>query len=145
MQYFIANTDKDWYDFLIEENVNELNFWQPSGHTSSRAISYGLSFLFKLKAPINNIAGVGFFICHSFLPISIAWDFFGKSNGTNSFSEFEKLIFRYRAKDKYNLDPLIGCITLTDPVFFKKSNWLPLPSDWKKILLLVKLIILRRK
>ena len=142
MQYFIANTDKDWYDFLVEENVNELNFWQPSGHTSSRAISYGLPFLFKLKAPINKIAGVGFFICHSFLPISIAWDFFGKSNGTNSFSEFEKLIFRYRAKDKYNLDPLIGCITLTDPVFFKKSNWLPLPSDWNKILLLVKLIIL---
>ena len=132
MQYFIANTDKDWYDFLVEENVNELNFWQPSGHTSFRAISYGLPFLFKLKAPINKIAGVGFFICHSFLPISIAWDFFGKSNGTNSFSEFEKLIFRYRAKDKYNLDPLIGCITLTDPVFFKKSNWLPLPSDWKK-------------
>lgn len=77
MQYFIANTDKDWYDFLVEENVNELNFWQPSGHTSFRAISYGLPFLFKLKAPINKIAGVGFFylsfISSDFNSVGLLW------------------------------------------------------------------------
>jgi putative restriction endonuclease len=39
------------------------------------------------------------------------------------------MILQYRT-DKRNLNPPIGCIVLTNPVFFKKKDWLDTPTDW---------------
>lgn len=39
------------------------------------------------------------------------------------------MIFNYR-NDKSNLNPTIGCIVLTNPIFFKQADWIPIPENW---------------
>jgi putative restriction endonuclease len=41
------------------------------------------------------------------------------------------MILQYR-QDKININPKIGCIILTNPVFFKKEDWIATPEDWSK-------------
>jgi putative restriction endonuclease len=41
------------------------------------------------------------------------------------------MILQYRT-DKENFNPTIGCIVLTNPVFFKKDDWIDVPVDWSK-------------
>ena len=40
------------------------------------------------------------------------------------------MIFPLR-KDKSNPNPTIGCIVLTNPIFFRKEDWISVPEDWK--------------
>jgi putative restriction endonuclease len=63
--------------------------------------------------------------------MSIAWDAFGHRNGCNSYQEFQSMIINYRS-DKQNLNPTIGCIVLTNPIFFEESDWIETPSNWGK-------------
>ncbi|MGK2861329.1 MAG: HNH endonuclease [Chitinophagaceae bacterium] len=91
----------------------------------------GYPFLFRLKSPINKIGGVGFFSSQTFLTINMAWDVFEERNGSDSLDKFKQMILQYR-NDKENPNPTIGCIVLTDPVFFKPKDWLQVPSDWSK-------------
>jgi putative restriction endonuclease len=43
---FIGVTDKDWFDQLSNaKNLNEVNFWQPSGNQQFKALSRGELFL----------------------------------------------------------------------------------------------------
>lgn len=54
MRGYIANTDYDWYNFLKNQpHLEEVNFWQPSGGRSFRAISPGSPFFFKLSEAYN--------------------------------------------------------------------------------------------
>ena len=39
------------------------------------------------------------------------------------------MILNYRS-DKNDSNPTIGCIVLTNPVFFKKEDWIETPKDW---------------
>ncbi len=91
----------------------------------------GAPFLFKLKFPTNAIGGIGFFSSHTFLPISIAWDVFNKGNGCNTLQELQKMIMPLR-RDQSDTNPQIGCIVLTNPIFFKKEDWISTPDDWGK-------------
>ncbi len=129
MKFYLGVTDNNWYNFLARENREDINFWQPGGNTAFRVLSPCEPFLFKLRSPVNAIAGIGFFSSHTFLPISIAWDAFGKGNGCNSLTELQKMILPLR-KDKPNINPTIGCIVLTNPIFFKKEEWIAIPEDW---------------
>ena len=131
MKFYLGVTDNSWYNFLTPANREDVNFWQPGGKQTFKALTAGAPFLFKLKSPINVIGGLGFFSSHTFLPISIAWDAFGKGNGCNTFQELQRMIFQYR-KDKTNPNPTIGCIVLTNPIFFEKSDWIEIPEDWDK-------------
>lgn len=131
MKFYLGVTDNNWYNFLARENREDVNFWQPGGNTAFKVLMSGEPFLFKLKSPVNVIGGVGFFSSHTFLPISIAWDAFVKGNGCNSFEELQRMILQYR-QDKANLNPTIGCIVLTNPIFFKKEEWISVPEDWGK-------------
>jgi putative restriction endonuclease len=81
MQFYIGNTDFEWYNFLQSIEPEDVNFWQPSGLTHFRAISKGSPFLFRLKYPYNKIAGIGFFSSHSIIPINFAWEVFEQRNG----------------------------------------------------------------
>lgn len=133
MKYYVGVTDIDWYNLLSERENEDINFWQPSGKASFKALRPGAPFLFKLKAPINAIAGVGFFSSHSVLPLNIAWNIFGQRNGVESFFSFKEKISGYRnKKNPFALNPKIGCIVLTDPIFFRPSDWIEAPSDWSK-------------
>ena len=129
MKYYLGVTDNKWFNYLSKINPEDINFWQPSGTVSFKALTAGAPFLFKLKSPLNAIGGIGFFSSHTFLPISIAWDTFGNRNGCDTFDEFKNMITSYR-KDQSNLNPTIGCIVLTNPIFFKKEDWIETPSNW---------------
>lgn len=129
MKFYLGVTDNNWYNFLSLQNREDVNFWQPGGNTTFKVLTSGAPFLFKLKSPVNAIGGIGFFSSYTSLPISIAWDAFGKGNGCGSFLQLQKMILHYR-QDKTSINPAIGCIVLTNPIFFKKEDWIAVPRDW---------------
>jgi len=131
MKIYLGNTDHEWFNYLSKIQPEDINFWQPGGNSNFKVLSPGFPFLFRLKSPINKIGGVGFFSSQTFLHIDMAWDFFGERNGCDSLERFKEMILQYRS-DKENLNPKIGCIILTDPVFFKPRDWLDVPLDWSR-------------
>ncbi len=130
MKYYLGVTDINWYNYLSHQNRDDVNFWQPGGNLAFRVLTAGQPFLFKLKSPINAIAGVGFFSSHTFLPLSMAWDVFGDGNGCTSLEELQRMILSLR-RDRSNPNPTIGCIVLTNPIFFGREDWIAVPEDWK--------------
>ncbi len=122
-------TDNSWYSFLAAENREDVNFWKPGGVAAFKAIPQGFPLLFKLKSPYNAIGGLGFFSSHSFLPLSVAWDVFRRGNGCDSFAALHRMISAYRKNDG-NLNPTIGCIVLTNPIFFDRQDWIKPPENW---------------
>ena len=131
MKIYLGVTDNNWYGYLSKIHPEDVNFWQPGGKLAFRALTIGAPFLFKLKSPLNVIGGMGFFSSHTFLPMSIAWDTFRNRNGCSTFDEFSDLILQYRS-NKYVVNPTIGCIVLTNPIFFSQDDWIETPSDWSK-------------
>ncbi len=128
MKFYVGVTDNNWFRFLSQRNPEDVNFWQPSG-SPFKVINPGAPFLMKLKRPNNVIAGVGFFFRHTLLPLTVAWETFGQRNGCELFTDFQRMILNYRS-DRSNTNPLIGCVVLTNPIFFREEDWIPAPSDW---------------
>lgn len=131
MKFYLGVTDNNWYNYLSRIYPEDVNFWQPSGSVNFKVLTPGAPFLFKLKSPLNAIGGIGFFSSHTFLPISVAWDIFKNRNGCDSYEEFSRTILNYR-NDKLTVNPKIGCIILTNPLFFKREDWIDVPLDWGK-------------
>lgn len=129
MNFYLGNTDYNWYYYLSQINPEDVNFWQPGGKQKFKALSVGAPFLFKLKRPYNVIGGVGFFSSHTFLPLTMAWDTFKNRNGCDSLEELRKTISSYR-KEFWDFNPQVGCIVLTNPIFFSKEDWIPVPPNW---------------
>jgi len=123
MKFYLGLTDNTWFNYLSKISPEDVNFWQPNGKAGFALLQPGEPFLFKLKSPFHAIGGVGFFSSHTFLPINVAWDIFQNQNGCDSFSQFHKLITFYRS-DKENTNPIIGCVILTNPIFFHKDDWI---------------------
>lgn len=128
MRYYLGVTDWRWYDYLRRNSPEDVNFWQPGGKTAFRALEPGGAFLFKLKSPYNAIGGIGFFVAQSQVPLSVAWDTFQQRNGFETFEQFRAAIQRIRGDADRN--PTIGCIALTDPLFFRQEDWIPAPTNW---------------
>ena len=82
-------TDIGWFNFLRNEHLQKdqglslVNFWNPSGQACTKH-TVGELVLFKLKSPINKIAGGGVFSNFLKLPWKLAWDMFGRGNGADS-------------------------------------------------------------
>jgi putative restriction endonuclease len=132
LKFYVGVTDNSWFNFLTALRPDEVNFWQPGGSSTFRALSPGELFLFKLHAPLNFIVGGGFFVKHSLVPLSLAWEAFGKKNGTEDLKAFRDKVLRYRGRSaRVDPDPTIGCIILTQPFFLDRAAWLPAPEDWK--------------
>lgn len=130
MKLYVGITDSDWYNIVKEERCDEVNFWKP-GNANFRALQENELFLFKLHAPQNFIVGGGFFVRFSQLPIYLAWDAFGTKNGTKTLDQLYQRIEKYRSRNNMvSTNPMIGCIILTDPFFFEKEDWIPVPKDW---------------
>jgi putative restriction endonuclease len=88
-------------------------------------------FLFKLHAPRNVIVGGGIFAYASKLPCSLAREAFREANGAQSAHELRSSIARYRRLDPSDrTDFEVGCRILTQPFFFKESDWIPVPASW---------------
>lgn len=128
MNLFVGNTDLDWYRFLAERQPDEVNFWRPS-RTRFVALDRWEPFLFKLKSPVNRIAGGSFFVNYTPLPLSLAWEVFGEKNGADDYSSFRDSILQYMDALRHP-DPEIGCIVVTQPIFLDEDDWIDVPPDW---------------
>jgi putative restriction endonuclease len=132
MQAYVGITNKDWFSFLRREpNLEEVNFWRPSDKQQFKAIRPGELFLFKLHSPINFIVGGGIFALYRSLPISLAWESFGRSNGAGDLLEMRRQVGKYQDdRTFWSFDVSIGCIILTQPFFLAERDYIPVP-DWK--------------
>lgn len=128
MRFFVGVTDGSWFAFLRSRpHLTEINFWQPSPR-GFRAIDPGYPFLFKLKSPVNAIAGGAFLQDARVLPLSLAWDAFGEGNGVADLGSLRRSIGRYRGGVR--LTDEIGCVMLRDPFYFAEPDYIPAPEDW---------------
>jgi putative restriction endonuclease len=128
MRLYVYPTDPKWFDFLARRSdVDEVNFWQPGGSHAFSRLEPGELLLFRLKAPINRIAGGGVFVRASLMPMPLAWEVFGHKNGLPTFGDFRAALERYKSGDP---NRLIGCIALADPVFLPRSEWIEVPGDY---------------
>jgi putative restriction endonuclease len=138
MHAYIHPTDFDWFTFLARRReVDEVNFWKPSAKPF-KAIQPGAPFFFKLKAPkkqpaagYNFVVGFGYFARYVVAPISVVWEAFLESNGAPSLSELRRQTSGHRTPRPRPLDDYpLGCILLTQPVFFPRECWIPPPRDF---------------
>jgi putative restriction endonuclease len=132
---YVAPTDRSWFDFLsAQPDVDEVNFWTPNPWGGQfRVLSRGEPLLFKLKHPYNVIAGGGFFAHYTELPISMAWDAFGRKNGALSLEAVRNSIARLRHERPGPWsDYTIGCILLVEPFFWPEEQWIAEPEDWHR-------------
>ena len=128
MKFFVGVTNNEWFRFLAERQPDEVNFWRPRSQSDFRATPVGAPFLFKLHAPLNFIAGGGFFVRHDFLPLQWAWQAFGEKNGVPNMAALRSRILEHRSPSE--LGRQIGCTILTQPFFFPRDVWIPVPPDW---------------
>ena len=130
MKAYVGVTDNAWFRFLAGlPNVDEVNFWQPSGGRGFRVLEPGAPFLFKLHAPESFIVGGGFFAGFSQIPASLAWDSFREKNGTSTFDEMVQRISKY-TRSAVGPEHVVGCILLEQPFFWERGDWIPEPADW---------------
>ena len=130
---FVAVTDYKWFDFFRKRaksgiRIDEVNFWRPSAKTAFHAIPSPAPFLFKLHSPYNKIAGFGFFVRYSILPIWLAGESFEHANGSANLETLVQMIrsFNRSATEKTE----IGCLMVAEPLFFDEAEWIDPPSDW---------------
>jgi putative restriction endonuclease len=130
---FVAPTDHGWYQFLrARPELDEVNFWRP-GAVGFNALVAGEIFFFKLKAPHNAIGGFGLFARYAPLPVWQAWDVFGQANGTpNEQSLLARLVRLSGRREHAGLDRVVGCIAVTQPVFFPPDEWVDVPANWSR-------------
>lgn len=138
MRGFVANTDFEWFRFLrgAVPSVDEVNFWKPGSNTRLSGLEAGEPLFFKLKAPQNAIAGFGYFSLFSILPTRLAWDVYGQANGAATYGEFRAMLTTIRKGLGIPTEPRadfdIGCVLLTNPVFFEPDDWIAPPDDFRK-------------
>ena len=143
----VALTDQRWYEFLqglaAGGRLDEVNFWRPLAQTGFRSLSPGEPFFFRLKHPLNAIAGYGFFAHSTHLPIQLAWDAFGQRNGDPTFESFLSRIAEYRRQSP--LETALGskdvtCLILREVRFLPESAWVPWNEerDWHKAIVAFK-------
>lgn len=69
MRFWMGVTDNGWFSTLQSRAFDEINFWQPSPRPFLADAQPGMPFLFKLKRPHNHVAGGGFFVMQTTLPL----------------------------------------------------------------------------
>lgn len=133
VKIFLGVTHRPWFDFLANIAPDEVNFWQPSGSGEFKALQPGDLFLFKLKGADAMIAGGGVFGHASLAPLSLAWEAFGQKNGSPSLADMRITISRLRSQRSplgLREDPVIGCRVLTEPFFWPRELWVPVPDSF---------------
>ena len=133
---YIGVTDYEWYRFLsAEPQLDEVNFWRPSDLRTPQQLVPGTPFLFKLKQRFGDkIVGFGIFARHEVLPVWLAWETFGRKNGSVDFAGLRRQVERLRresaGRSGNSGDYEIGCIMLSEPVFFDQADWVAPPEGW---------------
>jgi putative restriction endonuclease len=127
----VALTDRSWFEHLRARSragggaLDEVNFWRPKSQRESTGLSPGAPFFLRLKAPVNAIAGFGFFAVWHLLPIREAWTLFGDKNGAPDFAAFVRRIAAFRGEPETAEMLPVGCVVLRDVTFFDDRDFLP--------------------
>lgn len=128
----VALTDRRWFDFLrsraAEGVLDEVNFWRPRAQTSFRRLAAGEPFFFRLKSPVNKIAGYGFFALDTKVTVRLAWEAFRERNGDATFEGFVSRIAGYRGQsfgETLDDSKELTCLVLRDARFLSEDLWLP--------------------
>lgn len=140
MRGLVANTDIDWFTFLKERQpLEEVNFWQPSAGDEEnprtfRALRPGEPLFFRLKKPHYAVAGFGLFARHEVVTARLAWEAFGQRNGAADFGSMCARIEKYRRGQPVEPQRAyrVGCIMISQPVFFEPEDWVREPSGFSK-------------
>src|SRR5690242_13501715 len=136
MQGFVAVTDFDWFQFLSQQGgLDEVNFWRPSDTRTPQALQPGTPLIFKLRKRHGDwIVGFGIFARHAVLPVWLAWECFGEKNGAATLAEVREriasLVPGLSRRAAESADHEIGCLMLSQPVFFERKHWIGPPNDW---------------
>lgn len=128
MKFWVGVTDNNWFKFQSLNAADEVNFWQPGGRPAFKSAPTGMPFLFKLKRPHNHIAGGGFFVTFTTLPLSLAWEIFGPKNGAKSLDDLRNLVAPLRSEFKLNDE--IGCTVLSNCFYMDPETWISDPPGW---------------
>lgn len=128
MKFWVGVTDNAWFSHLKSIHADEVNFWQPSAKPPFLNALKGMPFLFKLKRPHNHIAGGGFFVTYTELPLAVAWDAFGEKNGRTSFQDFRAVLQDLRGS--HSTDDNVGCTILSNTFFLDEEFWIAEPPGW---------------
>lgn len=123
MRFWAGVTDNRWHQFVSARQFHEVNFWQPSTRQPFVGLPEGTPFLFKLKRPHHHIAGGGYFVRYTRLPLSTAWEIFGEQNGAETLPDFLSLIRGNRENPVFPSTE-IGCTVLTDVFFLPRDRWI---------------------
>jgi putative restriction endonuclease len=137
---FLAVTDRRWFEHLTSlargAPLDEVNFWSPQSQRPIKGFAPGTPIFFRLKAPVNAVAGYGFFASFHLLGLQEAWDVFGEKNGDPDAASFFARIGGYRRLDlldsRARRDP-IGCTILINSRFWPRERWIPWSAaeGWK--------------
>ncbi len=131
INFVVALTDERWHRFLSsQDGLDSVNFWQPSADNGFRALQDGELLVFLRKSPVSRIVGGGVFLRYSVLPVSRAWEYFGKGNGASSLAGLRSIISAIRDRGAEDFE--IGCRILAEPFFFEEEDWIDPPEDWSK-------------
>lgn len=129
MRGYVGTTDFSWFEFLrARQPLDEVNFWQPSAHGFRSPP--GTPFFFKLKKPHYAIGGFGTFARYEEATVALAWEAFGEKNGASTFGEMRARVEKL-ANSERGPAHRIGCIMVSEPVFFPPGLWVAQPRDWK--------------
>ena len=119
IRLYVANTDPEWFAFLSRRQpLDEVNHWQPGGQQQFKALVPGELLVFRLRSPINKIAGYGVFARAALLPVSLAWSSFGEKNGHPSLGSLQAAIGRLKSKIEEPLD----IASLRSPCFYRRTS-----------------------
>ena len=134
MRFWLGVTDNSWFNFLSTSGLDEVNFWQPSGKSpfDVSAAPRGMPFLFKLKTPHNHVAGGGFFVTYSRLPIALAWEVFGPKCGVETLDGLIDRLNRLAGRTRVTMTTEIGCTVLAGPFFLPQDDWIPVGDAFRR-------------
>ncbi|MBM3456567.1 MAG: HNH endonuclease [Bacteroidetes bacterium] len=143
--FAISPTDIEWFKFLRTEGLNsEINFWTPTPWNVSRLAS-GERLYFMLKSPIRKIGGYGQFVEYKNMSVNDAWNKYGFKNGCTSKQELIDRLDKYKASNSSDersvTDSEIGCIVLTNAVYFDDDKFLDLDNyeiDFSRFIVKIK-------
>jgi len=66
------------------------------------------------------------------MPLSLAWEAFGTKNGARTLPEMRDRVLQYRRHTRSEIDPIIGCRVVVQPVFLPEPLWIPQPDSWAR-------------
>jgi putative restriction endonuclease len=90
------------------------------------------SRLLSVRGPYDHIAGGGFFVTYSRLPLALAWEVFGPKCGVATLDELRDRLARLSSRDQVTPTTEIGCTVLANPFLLAQADWIPLGDSFQR-------------